>query len=252
MKCKRDRCSRAAHRRGLCHQHYRRYLNTQPTGMAPIGPVREHLKSLIGAGMTHDQIALVAGVSRRSTIQAALYELNRESMRASTAARVLSVEVPKFVANRPAGYVPTIGVTRRLRALMATGYLIKDLAEHSGITAQQVSLLLSGRQERTRAGTARAVDEMFRKLQLVPSTNARAIRRAERCGWYPPFAWDEEEIDDPQARPRCSKRVSGEWFGQYEMLKAQGLSDAGVAARIGINPASLSRRLKRHRERLAA
>lgn len=240
--CGRDRCSRMSHRGDLCRKHYSLKLAGRPSGMVPVGPVRGHLDRLLGAGLTQDRIAVAARVSRRSTIRA-IYEPGRVKMRAFTAARIMAVPIPESPPNRGAGYMPALGTQRRLRALVASGYQQKDLAARMGMSWQTVSGAVNGNHPYVLMSTAAAVDELFRELQLIPGGDGRAKLWAQRRGWYPPLAWDEDDLDKPSARPQTSMKVSDTWFRQYTSLRARGFNMGQVAARMGIHPATLSKRL---------
>jgi hypothetical protein len=61
-----------------------------------------------------------------------------------------------------------------------------------------------------RCETAEAVKRVYDKLWdadlfdfgLSKIAVGRARGTARRKGWHPPFAWDDDEIDNPNARPR--------------------------------------------------
>ena len=65
------------------------------------------------------------------------------------------------------------------------------------------------RRKLVRVKTARVVAEVYDRLWDKPAPEGRnrscALAMARRKGFVPPLAWDDDEIDDPAARPH------GEW-----------------------------------------
>ena len=155
-----------------------------------------------------DRIALLAGVSRMSTLRGVL-DPRRERVRTLTERKILSVPVP-------AGWVPTdecsrrvplAGTQRRLRALVAAGYRQDDLASRLGVAWQTVSMAVNGNRLYVLADFAIATQELFEELEFTPGGDTRSINWATKRGWVPPLAWDPETIDDPTAMPDAKINV---------------------------------------------
>ena len=93
--------------------------------------------------------------------------------------------------------VTAIGARRRLEALAAIGYTVTDLAEFLNIDAGHFAEDLE-----VPPYKFTAVAALFDRLQLRPGTSERVRDEASERGWAPPLAWDEDNIDDPDAEPQ--------------------------------------------------
>lgn len=115
--------------------------------------------------------------------------------------------------NRGPIKVPSTGTVRRLRALYALGWTCVQLGERMGVSKTRVAQLLSGRCVTVMPETAEKVAGLYRDLSMVVPMDRPAVRRgdspihertrwhARKRGWLPPLAWDDDLIDDPDARP---------------------------------------------------
>ncbi|MEU3432306.1 hypothetical protein [Streptomyces sp. NPDC006863] len=110
----------------------------------------------------------------------------------------------KIMAIRPAvtggQYIDSTGTVRRVRALIALGYTLIDIAESANVAVARVQTLAAGYPSLRRT-VAERITNAYRALSETPGTNTRAKNRARANGWAPPAAWDDDTIDDPQARP---------------------------------------------------
>lgn len=125
--------------------------------------------------------------------------------RAVRARQVAAYRQRRYIARGPL-WVPDTGTVRRLRALCALGYTCADLAPHLGVTAGRVSQITAGRQQQVTRDTATAVRRLYDQFSMqLPDHPAWLLGRTRRTaaakGWVPPLAWDDHEIDDPDARP---------------------------------------------------
>jgi len=107
------------------------------------------------------------------------------------------------------GYlIPSVGVRRRLQALNAAGWTLTNLSDRLGTHIQATRRLLGDTHDAhetcyidTHQAVALLYDQLA-DLQPPEGTPAlRARRKAERRGWLPPSAWDDDTIDDPDAIP---------------------------------------------------
>jgi transcriptional regulator with XRE-family HTH domain len=121
---------------------------------------------------------------------------------------------------------PPHGTVRRLQALCAIGWTQGELGERLGITSSRVSNII----RLTRTGvwihTAEAVAALYDELSMtVPTGRDSNYARtyAASKGWAPPLAWDDEAIDDPDARP---VGVIG------SIAKAAGVDESAIERRI--------------------
>lgn len=100
------------------------------------------------------------------------------------------------------------GTRRRLQALAALGWSARAIAERYGHSTDAVSTWV--RAERINRATAKKVARWYDDLSMtLPPTRNKFERysvgstkgRAKRAGWFPPLAWDDETIDDPNVTP---------------------------------------------------
>jgi hypothetical protein len=158
------------------------------------------------------------------------------------------------------------GTQRRLQALVARWWSPQAISQATGMRAPQLARALESRQCITPA-LAAAVRDAYDQLwdQCPPmSTNeqrdlAQAAGELGRLrGWAPPLAWDDDQIDRPDARPvdgwRPSARGthrSADIVEDAEFVRAEGgCRDASlnvIAVRLGVNEEQLRKALSRHR-----
>jgi hypothetical protein len=169
-------------------------------------PVREHVRSLRAFGLSFEAIATMAGEhpSALSTLMqeansAYLTQIRPERAQAYLAVRFDLDAVPD--QHRVAG----VGTARRIGALMRIGYSGADIARRLDVTLQAVAQYRN--RPRLAAATARRVRDLYDELWDTPGRSVKAIRWAERHGWAPPLAWDDDTIDDPSAEPNVGTVV---------------------------------------------
>jgi transcriptional regulator with XRE-family HTH domain len=144
-----------------------------------------------------------------------------------------------------------VGTMRRLQALAALGWTPEDLAEQLGMHPSYVKdLRINRRANRVNTSTVEKVTDLFERLSATPGPSVRTRQHAERQGWAPPLAWDDDAIDNPDAKP-----VTGEVprsridLDDLAFLKTTGMTEAEYAARVGVVPDSIERARERQRER---
>lgn len=97
-------------------------------------------------------------------------------------------------------YVPSIGTTRRIRALQAIGWRLGDidqaLGHGDGWNNYAHNLT---RQDRIHASTAAKVAAVYERLSMTPGPSGRTRAIAKNRRWAPPLAWNN--IDDPNEKP---------------------------------------------------
>lgn len=198
MKCKRERCTRiAAHQgrnKGLCDQHYR----LVPRGYVDSGPSSKHLVALNRAGFAWCQIAELTGLTEQG-----LYKVrDGQRVQVDTQTKILSIPLPERFEGR--GRVDSIGVQRRIQALVAMGWTQREQELRMGITYRRLATVLLRPQIYT--PLARRIVALYDELSMThgPSTRSRAI--AKRKGWAVPLAWSDDTIDDPTAVPDTGEK----------------------------------------------
>lgn len=205
-------------RRGLCAACYGKNRERQ-TAYGRWNPdrvstvlVRAHILALRNAGVSLRRIPGMAGV-HRSTIGNILYgRPGREPAKyvsRATADAILAVPLPTDPLTVAADNdrVPALGAQRRLRALVAAGWPMVDLAGRLGMNRENFGQLIHHRTH-IAARRHRDVVALFDELQLVPGPSERSREYALRKKWALPLQWDEDSIDDPAAKraPRRDRR----------------------------------------------
>lgn len=182
---------------------------TAPSGQVCSDAGCERYAALLAAGMARNQIARQTGISRGQLDHLLNGRADRGGAPATRILRAnqdkllaLAVPEPSQVWRHRADGAPVdgTGTSRRLQGLVALGWPQAHLAQRLGIQPGNLTSAVHGRAD-VSARFARAVAELFEELQLTPGPSSRARSRAQRLGWHPPLAWDEETIDDPAAAP---------------------------------------------------
>jgi len=162
----------------------------------PAAPASDHAKALKARGLTVSQIAREAGLEP-STIRR-LIGGQREIL-ATNAAKVLSIPLTVRVS---LGDVPALGATRRIRALYALGHLNWRIAQEAGISRDAVYHLAAGNWPTLKVAMDDGVRTAYDRLSMQTGTSWKTRRLAERSGWAPPLAWDDDVLDDPNGVPQ--------------------------------------------------
>lgn len=266
-----DRCrcrpcmdARAAYERGRARQRaYGRACYVDA------GRARAHVEALRGQGLGLKRIAAVSGVPNGGLSKLMYGDRSRgmkpsARIRPTTEAKILGVAVTVDRLGRRVA-VDGVGTRRRLRALMAIGWHMSELARRLGRSPTNFTEVVNGRRP-VCAGTAVAVRALYDELSMTPPVQdtpwgrARAARARNwaRCnGWLPPLAWDDESIDDPDAtgapdvesgapvvdavavaRAAAGDRVRltvGERDAAFAFLVAKGYSVTEAGRRLGLS-----------------
>ena len=177
------------------------------------GPAREHVTALTAQGMGLKRIVAVSDIS-----QGLLWKLIY-GKRQKDGSRIPSVRVTKSAHERilavrldlaDGACVDSIGTTRRIQALVAVGWSQSKIAARLGVTPANFTAIAHGRSGVTTA-RARAVSDLYDQLwDQVPEhaewrahiAYSRALNYAVAAGWVVPQGWDDEDLDNPDARPR--------------------------------------------------
>ena len=246
------------------HLHHRR-MNGQ-SDYVDAAPARARLAELRAAGIGTRRISAVTGVSRSALRELAGGAFSR--VHRSTAQRIMQA------ALTPAEHalVPAVGAARRVRALIAVGWSVSRVAAAAGVDRQALDPMLDDDARQILAATAQAIAVAYDRLWDAAPPHAttperqgasRARRRAARAGWVPPAAWDDDDIDDPGAKPAIvdtsaphgvddvavARAMSGEsvhltraerWVA-VERLAALGKSDRAIAERLHVTDMTILR-----------
>lgn len=245
-------CGRAATRRGLCHSHYETHRTRQKaygrweTLYVDAEEARQHILMLKSRGLGDRRIAELAGIARNNVREVLTGRPGRgrsERLLRRNAEAILAVNPDPA----PGTAVSSCGSVRRLRALVAIGWTQSALCDRLGVLPGNGCRIFRGEQDYVSQLTADRVKELYDQLSMRPGPSDRARSHAEKRNWAPPLAWDDETIDDPEARPEVGERRTVHWTEKYHELRHHvGLTDDEIAQRFGVEFASLQRQLDRY------
>lgn len=195
------------------------------------GPVRAHVQQLQAEGMGWKRIARAAGV-HTSTVGVLLYGRGGDDPRPPRK-QISRGLAEKLLAVRPdPALLPSVGVRRRLQALIAIGWNRAELCRRLDIQRSNFDNFLDSDQS-SRATTAK-VGALFSELwdRRPPEDRwARASRAyAASRGWAPPAAWDD--IDDPDEVPKGVGVAKATTAQRIRDLHELGETDREIAARL--------------------
>lgn len=172
-------------------------------------PARAHVRRLMAYGIGWMRLAELAGVPK-STVEKLLYGCPPRGMapskriRPKTAGKLLAVRPdPGLLAG--AADADATGTRRRLQALVAAGWPQSHLAARLGM--QRASFGKTLRHPCVLVSTERATRTLYDQLwNLDPRDHGislhsynRARSHAATHRWAPAGAWDDDEIDNPDA-----------------------------------------------------
>ncbi len=248
--CRHQGCARRAVLTGHCRHHHEIHSRWQAGGFADAGPVRQHVRALLDAGVSLRAIHCVTGADHRALAHLiiggpATGTWPQGRIPVADAQRILDIPVPVRPAD-PTSDVPSVGTVRRLRALSALGYSPTALGKRLAMAVGVVRELLEGGHTAVDVRTARRVAALFEELQMQPGPSAAARQSAAERGWAPPLAWDEHSIDNPAAEPSCGPKRKLLFDEIYLELRDMGLRNHQIANRLGITMDSLYRQLLRY------
>ncbi|MFD8545575.1 hypothetical protein [Streptomyces sp. NPDC059649] len=219
-------------------------------------PVREHLLHLQASNIGPGAVAYTTGLSIQTILEFTQARPNkgrgrRQRTSPEMAAKILAVTVD----NHRTGRVPAIGSIRRVQALVAAGWPLRQIAEHAGLSSANASTLL--RRTTIFAATAKAIAATFEDLKgKRPLRNGvdkgqakRARNWAARNRWATCAYWAErmDVIDDPDFIPEDTK-LRAEIVAEeaHWLMSVGGLDRDQAAARLGIARFTIDRALREH------
>lgn len=159
-------------------------------------PARLHVQALQAQGMGYKRVAAQAGLSV-SVLHALLWGKHGHPAKRMLRRNADAILAVTFDAADGAIADPT-GTVRRIRALQAIGWPLREIGERIGIATSNLGTIACGYRAVTHA-TARKVAQVYDELSMSPGPSRRSITMARSRGWLPPLAWDDDVIDDPGA-----------------------------------------------------
>jgi DNA-binding Xre family transcriptional regulator len=223
------------------------------------GPARAHVRACMAAGIGTRRICALSGVSR-AAVTGLLYGKQRPGKPTVPSARIRPDVSAKLLAVpigtgslAPGMCVDATGTHRRLQALIAIGWSRAELGRRIEVTPQNFTSLMTTEQVTVR--TAAAVRALYDELSMQPRTATdhrirvsinRARNSAAAAGWAPPLAWDDEDIDDPAAKPHLTDRgpVGDRKQEREELVRTlhrQQYNDQQIADRTGMSDRTVLR-----------
>lgn len=138
------------------------------------------------------------------------------------------------------------GVTRRLQALVAIGWDTTTIAQHLGWPTTLLTRTLNGTHTPP-PGTRYVVNHLYDQLSMTVGPSEQARHHARTCGWPPPLAWDDEDLDKPDGKPAHNwRRTTRQPFtDRYAEWRDLGYTDLEITHRFGIRPDTLASMLYR-------
>jgi predicted transcriptional regulator len=234
--CRRPACDSRVDRAGLCQKHYRA---SKDRGFIDSTAVRAHITALNETGMSFRAIAYEAAMTEYGV----RLILENTRVQKNTAERIFAIPV-----GGGNGLVTALGTRRRVQALAAIGWPQQEIAARVGEKPRHLSQFL--RRDQIRADKVRRIRAVFDELSTTPGPSEISRKRAQRAGWPPPLAWDDDTIDDPKAKPQHNIRRPLRFAEQYEeLLELKRAKKADEVAReLGMTAENAERQIQRYRE----
>ena len=120
------------------------------------------------------------------------------------------------------------------------------LGDQLGYDPSWVAKLLNNPRRRVNRDTYQAVADLYDRLSMTPGPSQEARDRAKRKGWRPPLAWDDDSIEDPEAKPDRGEKRHADWGERFLELRELGYSDFDIAGKLKIRPDSMLRQMERY------
>lgn len=206
-------------------------------------PVRTHIATLVGAGWSIRSIAGVSGVSA-STISKISID-KQTTVGPTTAAKVLRIKVKQIASrtSRPFAepFVPRIGTTRRIQALLRMGWSHAAMRERCGIYTTN---LLHQQGRWVARSTHDAVAAMYRDWSHQRGPSETTARRALRRGYASPADWSDIDHDEaPQLETDVDVESEAGIYllDEYAHLTDLGVSHEQACRQLGVTPDAIAK-----------
>jgi hypothetical protein len=223
------------------------YGKWEPRRVDP-APRQAKIRALKESGWSTARIAEASGLTGDHVRR--LLRADIDHLKPATAARIDSLPDPGVTvpATPRPSLVDATGTVRRVRALLALGWRHKDLKAATGLATNVLAHRSGGMVHRDTAATVAAVyDEL--SMRLGPSATNRT--RAATNGYAPPLAWDDHDLDNPDAEPKFGKQHYNDMIRRLpddrQRLAAEVNRDGVtlVAERYEVTPGAVNRALTR-------
>lgn len=164
----------------------RRYVDAKPT--------RAKLQRFVDVNVPYRAISRACGLS--DTAVGNIVDGRNTHVQRATAERIAALTL-SAIYDQEHGTVPSIGAQRRVQALMALGWPKQEL-EAAGIPSTQ---LVTRPRSQVSVEGWRQVKDVYDELSMTRGPSEITRNRAIARGYPPPLAWDDDTLDDPEAKP---------------------------------------------------
>lgn len=182
---------------------------------------RQHLEYLVAHETSRKRISTQSGVARQTIIGI----LQGKTLRIAPQTEQQLLAVTAVREPIPAGHVDALGSRRRVRALIATGHPVPVIAAKAGLSMAVVAGVAAGKIQTVTPVEATALARAFTALELVVGRSPGARRLGAARRWALPLEWDEDDLDDPHARP-C----------KVSKARQREITSAGIVGVVGGGP----------------
>lgn len=169
------------------------------------------IDDLLAAGWTITSISDAAGIPFQAAWCAITRRESGTQKYLSYKNSVAILTIPTGETTRP-GWYNNAGICRRLQALGALGWSAQaildqadELGVEGGLSPDTLNKIRRGGIGRVEPRTANFVRAMYPLLsgRRAPAGQSAglALHHAAKGGWFPPAAWDDDQIDELGAKP---------------------------------------------------
>lgn len=169
--------------------------------------------------------------------------------------------------------VDATGTRRRLQALSRLGHTVDAIVAYAPASERTIRAVMNGSSNVLRS-IAATVAATYDALSMTPGPSYLTAAKAKKRGWLPPLAWDDDTIDDPNARPDLGDDDSGavddiaveaavagspirltrqvDQIAAINILTRLGRGPQEIALQLGMKPGTVSQLKHRHLKEVAA
>jgi len=104
--------------------------------------------------------------------------------------------------------VPIVGAQRRVQALQRLGWSAEYMSKRLGKCRAWLQMMVKHNQSgRIYRRNHEAVAALYDELSMTLGPSRITRMRAEKAGYLPPLAWDDDRIDDPTYTPKLRQEL---------------------------------------------
>ena len=181
-------------------------------------PIRKHIDTLRTYGISYEQMAQKTGICSSTIIR-----IHKGDSHAPKPKRILKRTAKPILELKPSidlmpenALIPALASQRKIRALFALGWNFQELGDRSGIFHTTIYLIAKNKKFLS-VSNVQKIDRLYEQLwdkEPPAETKAEKINvtrtrnLARKKGWALPLAWDSDQWDDPDAKPRSTRSHS--------------------------------------------